>query len=153
MDRTLNAALHAFKEGDERLINVLRGEWFDLPNSPGEDPPLLPGIRGRAGACGMSERDLEVGLDMIEMQPGSFFPVHAHPGNHILLVQSGEGQMEIGGKRYRFEPGDSVLVPAHAPHAVIGPDLGAAAPLVVVFFSEPHKHLASVDRMYRPANA
>lgn len=147
MDRVLARARQAWEENDPRIKNILEGEWVDLPDSDGQ---ILVGIRGRSGVCAISDDGEEVGVDFIEMQPGSAFPPHAHPGDHILVVMEGEGQMELEGVRRPFKVGDTVYVKAELAHAVIGPPREASRPLKIVFFSKPHKHLEASDRMHHP---
>jgi quercetin dioxygenase-like cupin family protein len=145
-ESVLLAAQRAWVERDH-FRNIMQGEWLPLPNVDGIP---LPGIRGRAGACAISSYGEEIGVDLVEMQPGSAFPLHAHPGDHMLYVESGRGFIHIAGKDRPVKKGDTIFVPAEAPHAVQGPDPRDTEPLVFVFFSQPHKHLEAIDRMHTP---
>ena len=89
----------------------------------------LEGIQGAEGATGELEsmnlilgadgnhRD-EMGLDHIVMKPGTQFPLHTHPGSHILYILDGPGIVHIEGVDYEVVTGDSVFVPAVFPHGV-----------------------------------
>src|SRR5947209_6646584 len=113
MESVLLAAQRAWIDQDH-FRNIKEGEWLPLPNVDGVP---LPGIRGRAGACAISSNGEEIGVDLVEMQPGSAFPLHAHPGDHMLYVESGTGSIHIAGRDRRLKKGDTIFVAAEAPHA------------------------------------
>jgi hypothetical protein len=52
---------------------VLKGEWADLFDDDGNK---LEGIRGRIGVSSISCEGKDIGVDFMEMQPGSAFPLH-----------------------------------------------------------------------------
>lgn len=143
MESVLNMAARKFVDSDH-LKNVLAGEWLELFNEAGE---ALPGIRGRMGAYSMTESGHEIGVDLIEMQPGAAFPLHTHPGDHILYVKSGPGLVHIDGRDVAVNTGDTIFIPAEKPHGVKTlPD--AAGPLIFLAFGHPHKHIQAHDRMH-----
>ncbi len=83
--------------------------------------PIQAGIRGRPGVSGMPpglDVNEPMGIDLIDMQPGTIFSLHTHPGAHILYVVAGCGTVTIGGAVYRTKHGDCYFVPAEVPHAV-----------------------------------
>ena len=141
MDSLLEQAVRRFVSS-EHLRNVLQGEWTPLCNEYGEQ---LVGIRGRIGAASMSISGHEIGVDLLEMQPGSAFPLHTHPGDHILYILSGPGLVHIDGEDRHVETGDTVFIAAEYPHGV--KTLPDAPPLEIVAFGIPHRHLAALDRM------
>jgi len=79
---------------------------------------LLEGIQGSEGAKGILADGAEMGLDIIEMQPTTEFPLHTHEGSHILFMLEGEGVVHIEGVDYIVDVGDSVFIPAVFPHGV-----------------------------------
>ncbi|GIW04809.1 MAG: hypothetical protein KatS3mg059_1429 [Thermomicrobiales bacterium] len=49
-------------------------------------------------------------------QPGSVFPVHAHPEEQITLVLTGRIAFDIAGVRHELGPGDVAVIPGDTPH-------------------------------------
>jgi quercetin dioxygenase-like cupin family protein len=142
MEGILKASLRHFTS-DEHIQNVLSGEWADLFD---EANNRLEGIRGRIGAAALTTDGIEIGADLIEMQPGSAFPLHKHPGDHILYVISGRGIVHIDGADYSITTGDTIFIPAEYPHGVkTYQDATTSFQFLAVGY--PHKHLSSKDRM------
>lgn len=84
-----------------------------------------------------------LGVDMLSVPPHAQFPVHTHPGDHLLLCLEGEGTISVGERTYEVQPGDIYMVPGHIPHAV-----GAgAAGHVLIATGSPHKPVESPERM------
>lgn len=132
---------------EQHIRNVLQGEWVPLYDA---DNNLLPGIRGRIGASATKIDTTEIGIDLIEMSPGSAFPLHEHEGDHILYVLSGAGSVRIKDQDHPIKAGDSIWVPAETAHAVAGPGFEETEPLVLLAFGHPHKHVTAHDRMRHP---
>jgi len=88
MQASIQRSIRKFVKSDH-VKNVLAGDWINLINERGE---VLLGIRGRAGAILQTEEGVEFGADLIEMQPGSAFALHTHPGNHILALLTSSGK-------------------------------------------------------------
>lgn len=107
--------------------------------------PILPGIRGRQGTRGLpSGFDIHenIGIDLIEMLPGTAFPTHTHPGAHLIFVVKGKGTVTIHKQTYLTRPGDCYFVPADVPHAV-----GAVEHHQILAIGFPHKPLSDPERM------
>ena len=130
---------------EEHIKNVLEGAWVDMFDDSGQ---RLAGIRGRVGVTARGVDGHPIGLDLMEIMPGSGFPRHFHMGDHILLVLSGEGVAQVDGKDYRLRPGDSIFVAAEQPHAFLCP-AGLADPWQIIGIGHPHRHLSAIDRMKR----
>src|SRR3990172_7766849 len=94
---------------EEHIRNTEAGDW--LPCRDGEGM-RLPGIRGRPGAGSRLGLGAEFGSDVIEMAPGSFFPLHVHDGAHILYVIRGSGAVRIDSALHRVRRGDTIFIPA-----------------------------------------
>jgi quercetin dioxygenase-like cupin family protein len=137
---------HAARQfvAEDHIRSLLAGEWVPLHDEAGAP---LPGIRGRVGAAATAADGHEIGVDLIEMQPGTAFPLHTHPGDHVLYVQSGAGCVHVDGTDHRVKPGDTIFIPAEYPHGVQGPPAGTVYPLVFLAFGHPHKHVSASDRM------
>lgn len=127
------------------IVPAEQGAWVRLLD---EDGTLLPGIRGRVGAQGPDNAGGRIGADTIEMEPGSAFPLHVHPGDHILYVVSGAGFVHIDGADHPIGAGDTVFLPAELPHGVHA-DPAAASPLRFVAVGHPHHPIDSAGRMRR----
>lgn len=117
------------------IRNVFDGDWV----------AMLDGIRGRRGVTGTPSQlgvSHPMGLDLIEMEPGTSFPSHTHPGAHILFVLEGEGTVTIGGRVHRTRPGDCYFVAADEEHAV-----GALGRHRLLSIGFPHRAVDDPDRM------
>ena len=141
MEAVINMARQFARESHIR--NILEGEWTFMIDDSGK---RLPGIRGRAGVAMPTLEGIEVGADLIEMQPGSAFPLHTHPGEHILYVIQGKGYVHVDGIDHSIKEGDTIYVPAEYAHGV-KTDERSACPFLLLAFGYPHKHIGAEDRM------
>jgi quercetin dioxygenase-like cupin family protein len=125
------------------IRSVEAGPWIALVDDCGR---ALPGVRGRAGVSAVRGTGAALGADLVEMQPGSSFPLHTHPGDHILYIVEGSGFVHVDGVDHEMRRGDTIFVPAEYPHGVrTRPD--ASGPLVFLAVGHPHRPLDSRDRM------
>ncbi|ONK13228.1 cupin domain-containing protein [Streptomyces sp. MP131-18] len=85
-----------------------------------------------------------LGADMLRVAPGDAFPVHTHPGDHLLLCVKGTGTISVGGTTYTVGPGDLYMVPGTVPHAV-----GAAEndEHILLAIGAPHFPVDSPERL------
>ena len=107
---------------------------------------VLEDIVGMQAATGTITEGNDMGLDIITMQPHTHFPLHTHPGHHILYILDGPIAVHYDGIDYHLEQGDSVFVPAIDPHGVktVESNLNSAKFLAIGY---PHKHVSSSERM------
>ena len=118
----------------------------------------LQGIIGSEGAKGLveaadikgdidlNEAAFELGLDEVVMSAGTEFPLHIHPGSHILYILDGPGLVHIEGVDYAVDTGDSIYVPAVFPHGVkTSPTNPADFRFVAIGY--PHHKVDSITRM------
>lgn len=146
-DTALRAAARRWIS-ERHLANVLAaGDWIAMYDSDGH---VLSGIRGRVGVGSTTLEGQPIGADIIEMQPGSEFALHKHPGDHVLYIVSGTGSVHISGADRLVKEGDLVFIAAEHPHAVKGPPLEASSSLRIIAFGYPHKHVGALDRMHHP---
>ena len=110
------------------------------------DGSVLKGIKGVPGAVELIESGMEIGVDRINMQPGSEFALHTHPGAHILYVLSARGYIHVDGVDYEIVAGDSVYVPANFPHGV-KTRKNIEEPFELLSFGVPHMPIDSTTRM------
>lgn len=117
----------------EFIRNLHEAEWI----------PLLPGIRGSSGVYGIPPgTDLSMGADLIDMDPGTSFPLHTHPGAHILFILEGQGTVTIGDHVFKTRPGDCLFIPGNLTHGV-----GAIEHHVLLAVGFPHKQMTNPQRM------
>lgn len=127
---------------DQHLRNFDSVEWEPMY---GEDVQLW-GIRGKTGATEIGSDGELIGADLIEMQPGSAFPLHTHPGDHILYGISGRGTVTIDGELRPVEVGTTVYIAGGYPHNV-GTYADATEPFVLLAVGHPKVPVASPERM------
>jgi quercetin dioxygenase-like cupin family protein len=84
-----------------------------------------------------------LGADLLHVKAGDRFPVHVHPGDHLLLCLQGTGTITIGEVTYDVQPGDLYMVNGQVPHAVGAGDEDH----VLVAIGAPHKPVTSPERM------
>lgn len=117
--RLLEKARRAFN-AEQHIVNFDDKEWLPLFEENGDQ---LVGIRGKEGAFGLTIEGHEIGGDLIQMQPGSSFGTHVHPGDHLLYCIAGEGQVYIDGELRPWRAGDTVFIAADYPHGVTTYDI------------------------------
>ena len=85
-----------------------------------------------------------LGADLLYVKPGDRFPVHTHPGDHLLVSLAGSGTISVGEVTYKVRPGDIYMVDGLIPHAV-----GAAEDdhHILMAIGAPHKAVQAPDRM------
>lgn len=123
--------------------SVLQGRWQPLFDESGQ---TISGVRARAGVAGVTASGVKMGADLIEMQPGSAFPLHTHPGDHVLYVVRGVGLVQINAEDHPIAQGDTILIPAQLPHGVSVPDT-VSEPLTFLAMGVPHRKVSARDRM------
>lgn len=127
---------------EEHIRNLLEGMQREMYDDTGI---ALTDITGVSGSRAEALPGLTIGLDRIIMLPGTAFPLHVHPGAHLLYVLNGKGGLHIDGKDYVLNTGDSIYVPADYPHGVQGPL--DDRPLEFLAFGAPHHEVDSTTRM------
>ncbi|WP_405759471.1 cupin domain-containing protein [Streptomyces sp. NBC_01420] len=84
-----------------------------------------------------------LGVDLLQVPPNTSFPIHVHPGDHLLLCLAGEGTISVGERTYEVRPGDIYMVDGDTPHAVGAGEAGHT----LLAIGAPHKPVESPDRM------
>jgi quercetin dioxygenase-like cupin family protein len=85
-----------------------------------------------------------LGADLLNIPPGARFPLHVHPGHHLLYCVAGAGTFTIGDVTHDVFPGDLFMVEGNVPHAV---GSGPRDHHVILAIGSPHTHLGSPNRM------
>ncbi len=65
------------------------------------------------GFAGVPEKDVRMGV--LELQPGGFYPAHAHPAPEIYYVMGGRAEWTVGNETFIAQPGMAVY---HAPNVL-----------------------------------
>jgi len=55
-------------------------------------------------------------LSFAHLQAGSYFPVHTHPYEQMMVVLKGELDAVLEGKLYKMSPGDVIFFPEGSQH-------------------------------------
>ena len=84
-----------------------------------------------------------IGADLIDLPEWTGFPVHTHPGHHVLLVLEGLGSLASATGIHLTRPGDLLLIPGDEPHAVGGGAHGQR----ILAIGAPHRVTADPLRM------
>lgn len=84
-----------------------------------------------------------LGADLLHVRARDRFPVHTHPGDHLLLCLQGTGTISVGEVTYQVRPGDIYMVDGAVPHAVGAGDEDH----ILVAIGAPHTPVASPGRM------
>ena len=129
---------------NKHLKSLLEGEWIPMYDSDGNQ---FSDIRARIGAESVSMYGENIGVDLIEMQPGSKFELHVHDGDHVLYIESGVGAVHIDGEDRKMKKGDTIFIAGEYPHGVIGPPKTEKEPLLIVAFGHPRIPADSKHRM------
>ena len=96
------------------------GRYF-IPAGAGSHHRIFPGvaIRTTAGQGLM--------LSLVNFEPGSVVPEHAHPHEQMGMMISGRAEFTVGGTTRVLGPGDMWRIPGHVPHKVVALDGPAVA--------------------------
>lgn len=104
----------------------------------GDEAPVhsISGGKGRARLLLHRETGAQaVSLTRLVLEPGAEVPLHVHAGSaEILLVESGEVEMSIGGEPFHARAGDAIYIPADVPHSA---RVTSAGPLTAVQVYSP----------------
>ena len=63
-----------------------------------------------------------VSLTIFAFDTGEEISSHESDGDAMITVLGGTGEITIGDKKYTLRGGESVVMPAHIPHAVYAPE-------------------------------
>lgn len=116
----------------------IRNLWEVMPGLP-EQGVDVHGAPARGLAL---HSNGHLGADMLYVRAGDQFPVHTHPGDHLLYCLAGQGTITVDQVTYTIRPGDLYMVDGLVPHAV-----GAVTDHVLVAIGAPHKPVDSPERM------
>ena len=82
-------------------------------------------------------------LAVVELDPGSLVPEHAHENEQLGLVIRGSLEFRVGGETRELGPGSTWCIPGDTPHEVrAGPD-GA---VVIDVFAPARADWAAIER-------
>ena len=79
-------------------------------------------------------------LSILTMSANSYFPIHQHEAEQIMIVLEGHLEHIIDGKIYRVGKGDVVILPSNIPH---GAYIGEVDCRVIDIFAPPRQDLVT----------
>ena len=97
---------------DEKIRNVEKEAVFSLTD-------LVELEAGRVNSLTLSQTE-GAKVTVFAIDAGEGMSSHAAPGDALITVLEGTGQITINGTPHVLEAGQSVAMPAGAPHAVLG---------------------------------
>jgi unsaturated pyranuronate lyase len=101
-----------------------------------------------AGVLGRVVAGELVTFVVVELDPHTLVPEHAHENEQIGVLAQGAMRFRIGDEEQELEPGGTWHIPAHAPHTVTAGPNGAVA---IEVFAPPRGDWDALDR--GPASA
>ena len=81
----------------------------------------------------------------VDLEPGSAFPSHTHPGEEIIYVLEGTWEYEIAGKPVTAKAGDVLFVPARTAHSARNVGSGKATELATYLVEKGQPLLTLVE--------
>ena len=105
---------------------------------------LVPGVRAR------TPHGTRIMLSYLEMEAGSFVPMHQHPHEQAGLIIEGRMEFAIGNETHICQPGDMFIVPPDTPHSarpIDGPvkALDVFSPIREDYAARSNKYFGSAD--------
>ena len=97
---------------EELIKNVAKEEDFKLAE-------LVQVEEGQIVSCTLAQRP-GCKITVIAMDEGTDMSSHAAPGDALVTILEGTGKFTINGVDHVLSAGESVVMPAGAPHAVHG---------------------------------
>lgn len=98
----------------------------------------------RNGVVGRALPGEQVTLALIELDPDSVVPEHAHPNEQVGILLRGSLRFRIGDEERELLRGATWSIPAHAPHEVHAGPEGAT---LVEAFAPARTDWAALERL------
>lgn len=77
----------------------------------------LVGDNGSNGTGAVPQNDMSMGV--LELDPGGYYPAHAHPAPEIYYVMSGTAEWSVGDETFLATPGMAIYHAPHMPHRMV----------------------------------
>ena len=68
-------------------------------------------------AFGVPQKDVLMGV--LDLDPGGYYPFHAHPAPEMYYVVSGTAQWSVGDETFTAAPGMAIYHPPNTPHRMV----------------------------------
>jgi len=101
------------------------------------DVPLIELVPGSKSHIISAEK---VTVSLLTMAPDSYFSVHRHQSEQIMIVMDGAIDEIVDGKLYHLEKGDVLILPSNIEHGGYISDKGCR---VIDIFSPPRQDLVA----------
>lgn len=77
----------------------------------------LVGGNGHELPGGVPQQDVAMGV--LELDPGGYYPAHAHPAPEIYYVVGGSAEWTVGDETFTATPGMAIYHAPHMPHRMV----------------------------------
>lgn len=77
----------------------------------------LIGGNGADWLGGVPQKDVIVGV--LDLDPGGYYPAHAHPAPEIYFILSGTAEWTVGEETFTAKPGMAIYHAANIPHRMV----------------------------------
>ena len=112
------------KEFNERVVH-----YPDVPTvelAPGSNSHLVSAVN--------------MTLSFITVEPNTYFPLHHHKAEQLVIITDGECDQIMDGKLYPLKKGDVITIPSNVEHGDYISDKGLKA---IEVFSPPREDLVA----------
>ena len=112
------------KEFNERVVH-----YPDVPTvelAPGSNSHLVSAVN--------------ITLSFITVEPNTYFPLHHHKAEQLVIIIDGECDQIMDGKLYPLKKGDVITIPSNVEHGDYISDKGLKA---IEVFSPPREDLVA----------
>ena len=89
----------------------------------------LIGGNGADWLGAVPQKDVIFGV--LDLDPGGYYPSHAHPAPEIYFILSGSAEWTVGDETFIAEPGMAIYHASNTPHRMVN---RGAAPLHTIWF-------------------
>jgi quercetin dioxygenase-like cupin family protein len=94
------------------------------------------------GVTGRALHGERVTLAVVELEPASVVPEHAHEHEQLGMVLTGSVRFRVGDDERELGPGDTWRIPSNTPHEV---HAGSEGAVVVDVFGPPREDWSRLD--------
>lgn len=88
---------------------------------------------------------------VMSIEPGDDIGAEVHDLDQVLVFVSGEGEFQVGNQKGKVQPGDVVVVPAHAEHNFV--NTGSEPLKLYTVYAPPEHAPGTVHRTKAEADA
>ena len=102
--------------------------------------PDVPLVELAPGSNSHLVSAVNITLSFITVEPNTYFPLHHHKAEQLVIIIDGECDQIMDGKLYPLKKGDVITIPSNVEHGVYISDKGLKA---IEVFSPPREDLVA----------